>query len=343
MQAPAGRAAGLPARARRRPSTSASWRASRTARAAPGRTARQRPRPGPLHRPRRRGQAARRPALDRLPADPRGLRDGSCGRREPTAGRPATCPTHIVEGWQQLVKDFAYWRVRRLRRDATGQGAAHKAWLAADRAPPRGADPATSATWAHFVGDGSQPLHVTVHFNGWGDFPNPKGFTQERIHGPFEGDFVIHNVKFEAVRAAMRPPAACGSCDIAATTSAYLTDTHRYVEPVYQMWKDGELKDGNPKGAAFVTARLADGAAELRDLVTAAWNASRQDGRWVPGRGRRRCRGRQGGRRLRPAIRKALIPCPSPPPCNSASPSRGPSIATGPRCSASPSAPARSP
>ena len=28
----------------------------------------------------------------------------------------------------------------------------------------------------HYVGDGSQPLHTTVHFNGWvGD--NPKGYT----------------------------------------------------------------------------------------------------------------------------------------------------------------------
>ena len=30
----------------------------------------------------------------------------------------------------------------------------------------------------HYVGDGSQPLHTTVHFNGWvGD--NPKGYTTE--------------------------------------------------------------------------------------------------------------------------------------------------------------------
>jgi len=31
--------------------------------------------------------------------------------------------------------------------------------------------------------------------------------------------------------------------------------------------------DGNAKGMAF-TARVADGATELRDLVTLAWNAS---------------------------------------------------------------------
>jgi hypothetical protein len=57
-------------------------------------------------------------------------------------------------------------------------------------------------------------------------------------------------------------------------TGAYLQDTHQHLEPLYQMWKDGELKDGNPRGTAFVTARVAEAAAQLRDLVTAAWNAS---------------------------------------------------------------------
>jgi hypothetical protein len=181
---------------------------------------------------------------------------------------------NLVEGWQQLVKDFAYWRADAYG-EKTAKDSAHKAWLTQDRVRRERQLIFDLGYWAHFVGDASQPLHVTYHYNGWGNFPNPKGFTQEKIHGPFEGDFVIHNLKLEAVKAAMRPAAACpGECDIAAVSAAYLTDTHQYVEPVYQMWKDGQLKDGDPKGIAFVTARVADGAAELRDLVTYAWNAS---------------------------------------------------------------------
>lgn len=181
---------------------------------------------------------------------------------------------NLVEGWQQLVKDFAYWRA-----DAYGEKAAtdpaHKAWLREDRIRREKQLIFDLGYWSHFVGDASQPLHVTYHYNGWGPYPNPKGFTNDHIHGPFEGDFVNHNLKIEGVRAAMRAPAACEEpCDIAARTSTYLIDTHQYVEPVYQMWKDGELMDGNPKGIVFVTARLADGAAELRDMVTWAWNAS---------------------------------------------------------------------
>jgi hypothetical protein len=181
---------------------------------------------------------------------------------------------NLVEGWQQLVKDFAYWRADAYG-EKTAKDPAHKAWLAQDRIRREKQLIFDLGYWSHFVGDGSQPLHVTYHYNGWGNFPNPKGFTQDHIHGPFEGDFVNHNLKIEGVKAAMRAPADCAEpCDIAARTSAYLMDTHQYVEPVYQMWKDGELMDGNAKGTAFVTARVADGAAELRDMVVWAWNAS---------------------------------------------------------------------
>jgi hypothetical protein len=180
---------------------------------------------------------------------------------------------NLVEGWQQLVKDFAYWRA-----DAYGEKAAkdpaHRAWLKEDRLRREKQLMFDLGYWSHFVGDGSQPLHVTYHYNGWGPYPNPKGYTQEKIHSPFEGDFVNHNLTMAGVKAAMRPPAECNNCDVFANISGYLATTHGYVEPVYQMWKDGELKDSNPKGVAFVTARVADGAAELRDLVTWAWNAS---------------------------------------------------------------------
>ena len=180
----------------------------------------------------------------------------------------------LIEGWQQLVKDFAYWRA-----DAYGEKNArdpvHKAWLTQDRIRRETQLVFDLGSWAHFVGDASQPLHVTYHYNGWGDFPNPKGFTQDHIHGPFEGDFVVRNLTLQGVKAAMPAPAGCTEpCDIAARSAGYMMATHRYVEPVYQMWKDGQLKDGDPKGMAFVTARLADGAGALRDMVTWAWNAS---------------------------------------------------------------------
>lgn len=179
----------------------------------------------------------------------------------------------IIEGWQQVAKDFAYWRA-----DVAGEKAAsdpkRKAWLTQDRIRREQQTLFDIGCWAHFVGDGSQPLHVTYHYNGWGAHPNPKAFTQEHIHSPVEGDFVVHNITVDAVRAAMRPYAGCGACDIAHRTADYLTAEHQYVEPTYQLWQDGGFKDGDPRGVAFITARLSDGASELRDLIVDAWNAS---------------------------------------------------------------------
>lgn len=182
-------------------------------------------------------------------------------------------PYSIIEGYQQLAKDFAYWRAETYG-EKVAKDPAHKAWLTQDRIRREKQILFDLGYWAHFVGDGSQPLHMTYHYNGWGPGPNPKGFTNEKIHGPFEGEFVNRNVKFEAVRAAMRPYADCGACNINEMVGAYLVNTAKYVEPTYELWKDGGLKDGDPRGVAFVTARISEGAAELRDLVTDAWNAS---------------------------------------------------------------------
>ena len=60
---------------------------------------------------------------------------------------------------------------------------------------------------SHYVGDGSQPHHTSIHYNGWGDFPNPEGFTNSRqTHAVFEGEFTNRVARLDAVEAAM--PAA---------------------------------------------------------------------------------------------------------------------------------------
>ena len=60
--------------------------------------------------------------------------------------------------------------------------------------------------WSHYVGDASQPLHVSVHFNGWGDYPNPAGYTNsKKIHAYFEGELVRRYLKRDAVAAEVKP------------------------------------------------------------------------------------------------------------------------------------------
>ena len=177
----------------------------------------------------------------------------------------------MVDGYQQLVHDFGYWRVlTAAEKKARGK---QKAWYRKDRIRREKLLYANLANFAHYVGDGSQPLHATTHFNGWGDYPNPKGYTTERIHGPFEGDFVKGAVSAEMARSAMVPFADC-QCPVEKRTVAYLSRTQTFVDPLYRMWGEGAFRPGQTKGAEFAAERLGAGASELRDLIVMAWRES---------------------------------------------------------------------
>jgi hypothetical protein len=182
-------------------------------------------------------------------------------------------PYAIADGWQQLVKDLAYWRVETAAK-AHDKDPQHQAWYAADIARREDLVIRDLGVWAHYVGDGSMPLHTSIHFNGWGaEYPNPQGFTQEHVHTPWEAFFVKANVKLDAVRAAMRPYRPC-QADILGCTAAYLGESNAQVIPFYSLDKSQAFKTATPEGVRFTTVRVAAGASELRDLVLDAWAAS---------------------------------------------------------------------
>jgi hypothetical protein len=181
-------------------------------------------------------------------------------------------PYSIIESWQKLQFDFAYWRMASAGAK-TVKNKAHKAWLAVAAKRYEALLLSDVGFLSHYVGDGSQPLHVTVHFNGWGDYPNPDGFTNDKIHSSFEGAFVTANVKEPDITADMSPFHDCG-CPIEKRVVDYLALTGAQVKPLYQLWMDGGFKDGDPRGKAFAAGRLAAGASELRDLIQIAWAGS---------------------------------------------------------------------
>ena len=181
-------------------------------------------------------------------------------------------PYSIAEGWQQLVKDLAYWRVDDWA-SHHAKTAEDRKWFARDLALREQLTVRDLGFWAHFVGDGSQPLHVSLHFNGWGAYPNPKGYTTDKVHASFEGAFVRNNVGEAQVLAAVRPYADC-HCPIQRRTADYLKQTLDQVEPFYALQKQGGFVGADGRGAAFAAARLAAGASELRDLIVDAWRAS---------------------------------------------------------------------
>ncbi|HEY9236843.1 MULTISPECIES: phospholipase C/P1 nuclease family protein [Phenylobacterium] len=181
-------------------------------------------------------------------------------------------PYAIIEQHQQLTKDFGYWRVLSYMA-AREKDRVRKAWYVRDLARREALILGAIGELSHYVGDGAQPLHVTVHYNGWGEFPNPEGFTRARIHGPFEGDIVFAGVKPADVSSKMTPLKSC-DCPIEQRTVDYLGETATQVIPLYRLEKAGGLASGDPRGAAFAAERLAVGASELRDMIVSAWRAS---------------------------------------------------------------------
>jgi hypothetical protein len=186
--------------------------------------------------------------------------------------RAGYLPYSIIDGWQQLAKDFAYWRVETAAvRSASDR--AHRVWLAADARRRETLILRDLGVLAHYVGDGSQPLHVSAHFNGWGPGPNPEGFTQTHVHAYFEGAFVRSYLDAVAVSAEMRPYEEHQG-GIVRRAAAYLAATNAEVVPFYRLQKSGGFQGGDARGRAFAARRLAAGAAELRDEIVDAWRTS---------------------------------------------------------------------
>lgn len=181
-------------------------------------------------------------------------------------------PYSIFDRWQVLAKDFAIWRVV-VAAEANPNWTEHHAYYAAQRRRREALILVHLGDLAHYVGDGSQPLHASSHFNGWGDYPNPKSYSQAKIHAPFEGQFIANNLDLARVQAQMTPLATC-DCPIEQAATAYLGVTSGQVDPLYELVKAGALRDGDQRMIAFAAARLAAGASELRNLIVEAWRVS---------------------------------------------------------------------
>lgn len=197
-------------------------------------------------------------------------------------------PYQIADGWQRIVRDFAYWRV-----DVVGATKAatpeERAFFAFDRTVREAVTLRDIGYWGHFVADASQPLHVSVHFNGWNqydfrtklprtNYPNPNGFSDSTtIHARFETT-LVRAVATEDLVAARMPAVATlrqpqGDW-ILTRVGAYLTATASHVPDVYRLEAAGGIDAPSDAAKTLVLDRLAAGAAEMRDLIVAAWQSS---------------------------------------------------------------------
>src|SRR5262249_56805930 len=124
---------------------------------------------------------------------------------------------------------------------------------------------------AHYTADGAQPLHDTIHHDGW-QGKNPKEYTTDpRVHGRFESAFVdLIQVTDADLTPLMTKPRTLA--DPFAAILAHLDDAATHVEDVYILDKSGALADkNNAQAAKLVRMQLAKAAALLRDLASTAW------------------------------------------------------------------------
>jgi len=127
----------------------------------------------------------------------------------------------------------------------------------------------------HYIGDGSQPLHISVNSDGWLG-PNPNGYTRDRsIHGRFESRFVDGmGLTATDITPRIGAPAHLHG-DMFDAVLAFLDQSGDRMETVYKLEKrDGFSNTADKEVRALIYERTAAGAAMLRDMLCRAWAES---------------------------------------------------------------------
>ena len=165
-------------------------------------------------------------------------------------------PYSILEGYQKMQVLFRLWREPQHagEREQIEQNIIYYAGV-----------------MGHYVADGSQPLHATIHYNGWSTSANPDNFTREPLHWRFEGEYVKAQIKPEDFSGLVKTAQKLN--DPFADIINYLLESHRLAPEVYRMDKTArwEPNNRNADSKRFVSERLAAGSQMLVNLWYTAW------------------------------------------------------------------------
>jgi len=138
----------------------------------------------------------------------------------------------------------------------------------------------------HFVGDGSQPLHTTVHYNGWvGD--NPHGYTtSQKFHPWIDGGYFRQTggIQVEALVDKIHPAERIANADapdgMFRAVVAYLVAQNKLVGPLYELEKEGKLTgegDKGLEGRPFLEGQLVKAGQMLGNIWYTAWLEAPED------------------------------------------------------------------
>jgi hypothetical protein len=184
------------------------------------------------------------------------------GRREPNGSKVGLLLYRILEMFQSLRVSFRLWR------EAPDAGT--RAWI-----EQRIIDDA--GILGHYVADGANPLHTTVHHNGWVG-RNPRGFsTDNTLHGRFEGKYVDGHIKMDDIRPRVGAQAKVIVQPRAAIVE-FLNGSYGLVDDLYRLEASEKFTEttASPAHKTFVADRIAAGATFLRDLWWTAYITSDQ-------------------------------------------------------------------
>jgi hypothetical protein len=141
----------------------------------------------------------------------------------------------------------------------------------------------------HYVGDCAQPLHTTIHHNGWvGE--NPAGYNaRPGIHAWIDGGFIAKTgIAYADLASRVTPAQPLSLAAVPAGQDAfftavmdYLDEQHQLVEPLYALEKAGKFKGGSAgesaEGRAFIEGQLLRGSRMLSDIWLTAWQSATVD------------------------------------------------------------------
>lgn len=193
-----------------------------------------------------------------IPADRYKFVDEVVAARKAQPVQVGYLPYSIIENYGRLKVAFRSWRNAR---------------TAEERVAARAAAIHYAGVMGHYVADGSQPMHMTVHYNGWADnIPNPKGYTKDRgLHSRYESAFIDRAIEYELFAIKVQAPERL--TDVFGAVKRYLNQGFLELEPMFEMERTGEFNPESPrqKGRDFIIAQLARASSMLGNLWYTAW------------------------------------------------------------------------
>ena len=184
-------------------------------------------------------------------------------------------PWAISEHFSRLKSSFSYLKVY------------EEFGMTADAANARQNIIYTMGVLGHYVGDATQPLHLTRHFNGWvGD--NPHGYTTNRgFHAWIDGGYLFRAGKDWTSAPPARPARLLHDLSTNAVDRSvfpevmdFLLREFAMVEPLYRLEKEGKLSGEGAvgiQGEAFLSNQLRQASQMLGDLWLTAWREAPPD------------------------------------------------------------------